>query len=415
MAQPTSDDGPDRRALDARVREIVALAEAIRCDPELSGNEHRAATRCTALLETRGFIVEKATAGLPTAFVARRRFGGGQTRVAFLAEYDALPGIGHGCGHHLIAAASVGAALAAAETAEESDDLEIQVIGTPSEETIGGKVVMAEAGVFDGLDGVMMFHAGHEWRTVTNSLACQSVEIVFSGRASHAVASPEAGINALEAMIDLFLAARELRARFGPKGVRLPGVILEGGVRANIVPDRAVARFSLRAPTSEEREVVVEALLGEVDRIAQTTGCRRLVRPVDNPYDEMRTNLGLAAALREELHGRGAVTNETPRTSMGSIDAGNVARRAPTVHAYLPAALPQLSLHTREFGEATAGGRCAGALATASEAMAATALRLARDPALRSSVRREHEAAPGIPLRRRWPLLTSEPEESAAC
>src|SRR5262245_10490316 len=228
MTQRTSDDGPDSRARSARLGEIVALAEAIRCDPELSGDEHRAATRCTALLETRGFAVERETAGLPTAFIARRLFGAGRTRVAFLAEYDALPGIGHGCGHHLIAAASVGAAMAAAETSDGSDDLEIQLIGTPSEETIGGKVVMAEAGTFDGLDAVLMFHAGHEWRTVTNSLACQSVEVVFGGRASHAVASPEAGLNALEAMIDLFVAARALRARFSPEGVRLPGVILEG-------------------------------------------------------------------------------------------------------------------------------------------------------------------------------------------
>ena len=415
MTQRTTDDGGDLQARQALVGEIVALAEAIRCDPELSGKEHRAATRCEALLKTRGFAVERGTAGLPTAFVARRRFGAGRTRVAFLAEYDALPGIGHGCGHHLIAAASIGAALAAAGTASASDDLEILLIGTPSEETIGGKVVMAEAGVFDGLDGVMMFHAGHEWRTVTNSLACQSVEIVFGGRASHAVASPEAGINALDAMIDLFIAARGLRARLAPKGVRLPGVILEGGVRANIVPDRAVARFSLRARTSREREEVVDALLGEVDRIARESGCRPLVRPVDNPYDEMRTNLELAGALRDELVARGAVPNDAPRTSMGSIDAGNVARRAPTVHAYLPAAPPRFPLHTREFGEATAGGRCADALATASEAMAATAIRLARDPVLRARVREEHEAAPGGPVVSRWPLLTDEPEEPAAC
>lgn len=405
--------GPPRES-DALTAELVALAEAIRCDPELSGHEHRAATRCAALLETRGFTIDKGTAGLPTAFVARRRFGSGRTRVAFLAEYDALPGIGHGCGHHLIAAAGVGGALAAVEGASEADDLEIQLIGTPSEETIGGKVVMAEAGVFDGLDGVMMFHAGHEWRTVTNSLACQSVEIVLGGRAAHAVASPEAGINALEAMIDLFIAARGLRSRFS-QGVRLPGVMLEGGVRANIVPDRAVARFSVRAPTSEERERVVDALLAEVDRIAQATGCRRLVRPVDNPYDEMRTNLALAAVLREELLARGAEPNDAPRTSMGSIDAGNVARRAPTVHAYLPAAPAQLALHTREFGEATAGGRCGDALATASAAMAATALRMARDADLRARVGLEHESSGGAPPKSRWPLLMREPEEKVAC
>jgi metal-dependent amidase/aminoacylase/carboxypeptidase family protein len=267
--------------------------------------------------------------------------------------------------------------------------------------------------VFDGLDAVLMFHPGHEWRTFTESLACQSVEVVFGGKASHAVAAPEAGVNALEAMIDLFVAAREIRA--ASKDVRLPGVLLEGGLRANIVPDRAVARFSARARTSEERDRVLDALLAAVARIAGATGCRSLVRPVDNPYDEMSTSGALAAVLREELAARGGTTNDAPRKGMGSIDAGNVSRRAPTVHAYLPAAPSGVPLHTREFGERASGTLCEGALRTASGAMAATALRLARDGALRDAVRSEFEAA-GRPLRpARWPLLRGEPEPRVEC
>src|SRR5262249_55258080 len=155
---------------------------------------------------------------------------------------------------------------------------EISVIGTPSEETIGGKVVLAARGIFDELDGVMMFHAGHEWRTVTDSLACQSVEVIFGGRAAHAVAAPELGINALDARTHVFRAVGARRPRL-PAEMRLPGVIREGGVRANIVPDRAVARFSARTPSAGDLDRLLDALVGEVERIAAATGCRSLVRP----------------------------------------------------------------------------------------------------------------------------------------
>jgi amidohydrolase len=410
MGPPESCD----HAAEAVAPDMVALAEAIRCDPELSGQEERAATRCTAILEAHGFAVKRGVAGLPTSFHAVRRIGEGRTRVAFLAEYDALPGIGHGCGHHLIAATSLGAALTAQRAAAEGDDLEIAVFGTPSEETIGGKVVMAEAGLFDGLDGALMFHAGHEWRTVTESLACQSLEVVFGGKAAHAVASPEAGINALEAMLDLFLEVRRIRGA-SSKEARLPGVVLEGGVRANIVPDRSVARFSARAPTSRELDAIVGALLAAVDRVAAAAGCRRLVRPVDNPYDEMRTNLTIAGILRRELAARGAVVNDGPRPNKGSIDAGNVSLRAPTVHAYLPAAPRALALHTREFGEAATGASCEPALRTAMAALAATALALARDEGTRRAARAEVAAAAPPPRARRWPLLVGEPEARVEC
>ena len=402
------------RAVASVAAQVMALAEAIRGDPELSGCEFRAAGRCVALLRSHGFEIEERAGGLETAFLARRRFGIPRTRIAFLAEYDALPGIGHGCGHHLIAASSVGAALAASAAAAPDDGLELQVLGTPSEETIGGKVVLAESGLFDGLDGVLMFHAGHEWRTVTDSLACQSMEVIFGGKTAHAVASPEAGANALDAMIDLFVAVRTLKERFSP-AIRIPGVILEGGVRANMVPDRAVARFTARAPESEERESLVDALLRCVEEAGRGRGCRTLVRPVDNPYDEMRTNRTLASVLREELLARGAAANDAPRQNKGSIDAGNVSRRAPAVHAYLPAAPASIPLHTREFAAEASAARCAEAVATACGAMAGSALRLAREPALREKVRAEFEAAPPPPRARRWPLLTREPEGRAEC
>ncbi|HET6278086.1 MAG TPA: M20/M25/M40 family metallo-hydrolase, partial [Candidatus Polarisedimenticolia bacterium] len=162
----------------------------------MSGEEHRSAALLTGFLAGEGFRIREGVAGLPTAFVANKRGRRGGPRVALLAEYDALPGIGHACGHHLIGAAACGAAAAVGRVL---DDLagEIVVVGTPAEETIGGKVVMANRGIFRGFDAALMFHPSTENRVNTTSLACHSLEVTYKGRAAHAVAAPDQGINAL--------------------------------------------------------------------------------------------------------------------------------------------------------------------------------------------------------------------------
>jgi hypothetical protein len=332
--------------------------------------------------------------------------------VAFLAEYDALPGIGHGCGHHLIAAASVGAALATAATATESDDIEVLLIGTPSGGDDRGQ---GRDGRRRGLRRTRRrAHVPRRARVAHGDEQSRlSVRrVVFGGRASHAVASPEAGVNALEAMLDLFLAARELRARFGPSGVRLPGVMLEGGVRANIVPTGGGALLAARA---DERSAPRPSSMRFSERSSASRrrpDVRRLVRPVDNPYDEMRTNIALAARCARSCPR--ARPRERCAADEHGIDRRRQRREARTDGArLLPAAPVQLPLHTREFGEATAGGRCAGALETASAAMARPRCASHGTPAARERATSTSRLAAA--RESALALLTAEPEERVTC
>src|SRR5882672_5542506 len=241
----------------ARLRPSVeALSRSLHRRAELSLEEFESSRLVARFLEREGFTVRRGVAGLPTALLARRRLGRGGPRLAFLAEYDALPGIGHACGHNLIGAAAAGAGAALGRTIRDLRG-EVVVIGTPAEETIGGKAVLVDRGLFDGIDAALMFHPSTEDRVYTTSLACHSLEVVFHGRAAHAVAAPEQGINALDALIRLFVDLERLKRRL-PREVRMPGIIAEGGKRANIVPDRAVGRFTLRA-----RNLATLARVGE--------------------------------------------------------------------------------------------------------------------------------------------------------
>jgi amidohydrolase len=376
------------------IRRLAGRIFALR---ELSLEEHRSADLLVRFLRSQGFGVRRGVAGLPTAFVARCPGSRSGPRLAFLAEYDALPGIGHACGHNLIGAAACGAAAVAARLARGAGT--IVVYGTPAEETLGGKVAMARLGLFRGLDAALMFHPSTEDRVATTSLACHSLEVVFLGRAAHAVAAPETGINALTSVLRLFAAAEKLPNRL-PRGARLAGIIAEGGARPNIVPERAVARFTLRARSRADLARVERAFRNAARDAARVTGSRLRIRPLDLPYDEMRTNGALARIFREELRALGRRTVETPRRRMGSLDMGNVSQVVPAIHAYVAIAPVSTPLHSRAFAR-RAGGRAGRiGLLIATRALAATALRLLDEPALLEAARREFEAG-GRPRRTR--------------
>ncbi len=351
---------------------VDALGQALFRHPELSQEEHRSVDRLTRFLRSEGFRIERGIAGLPTAFMARKSGRRGGPRLGILAEYDALPGIGHACGHHLIGAAACGAAAAVGRVIGSLPG-EIVVIGTPAEETIGGKVVMARRGVFRGLDAAMMFHPSTENRVYTTSLACHSLEVVFRGKAAHAVAAPEKGINALDAMIHLFNAVQRLTRRL-PKEVRMPGVILEGGRRANIVPDRAVGRFTLRARNLAGLKRVEQEFRLAVRQAASATGARATVRGVDFPYADMVTNRTLADLFKAELRQMGHRTDDAPRKQMGSLDMGNVSHRVPSIHPYIAVAPRSVPLHSERFARYAGGPRGRTGLRVATRALALTAL-----------------------------------------
>ena len=368
---------------------VRRLADRIFSLRELSLDEFRSADLLVRFLRSEGFQVRRGAAGLPTSFVARRRGARSGPRVAFLAEYDALPGIGHACGHNLIGAAACGAAAVAARLARGGT---IVVYGTPAEETLGGKVAMARRGLFRGLDAALMFHPSTEDRVATTSLACHSLEVGFLGRAAHAVAAPETGINALTSVLRLFAAAERLPSRL-PRGARLAGIIVEGGARPNIVPERAVARFTLRARTRVDLGRVERAFRAAAARAARSTGARLRIRALDLPYDEMRTNGTLAGIFREELLAQGRRPVETPRRRMGSLDMGNVSHIVPAIHPYVAIAHPSTPLHSRAFARRAGGRPGRIGLVIATRALAATALRLLGEPALLEAAWREFRSA----------------------
>jgi amidohydrolase len=370
---------------------IHALSRRIFDLAELSLEERRSSAALCDFLRREGFAVRRGLGGLPTAFVARRGGSAARPRVALLAEYDALPGVGHACGHNLIGAAACGAAAVAGRLMGARGG-GLLVFGTPAEETIGGKVALLRRGVFRGVDAALMFHPSTEDRVQTTSLACHSFEVVFTGREAHAVAAPERGINALTALLRLFTLVEGLAPAL-PKEVRMPGIVVEGGRRPNIVPGRAVGRFSLRAGSLATLRDVERAFREVARTAAETVGARVVVRPVDLPYAEMRTNQVIAAVFKDELAALGRSTVDTPRKGMGSLDMGNLSQVVPAIHPYVAAAPRATSLHSRTFARCAGGPPGKVALDAATRALAATTLRLLEDPALVAAARREHRVA----------------------
>jgi len=369
---------------------ILSLSRTLHAHPELSLEEFRSAALLTRFLESEGFRVRRGVGGLETAFVARKPGRRGGPRLAFLAEYDALPGIGHACGHNLIGAAAAGAGAALGRTIRDLRG-EVVVIGTPAEETIGGKAVLVDRGLFDGIDAALMFHPSTEDRVYTTSLACHSLEVVFHGRAAHAVAAPEQGINALDALIRLFVDLERLKRRL-PREVRMPGIIAEGGKRANIVPDRAVGRFTLRARNLRTLGRVERAFRGAVRGAARATGARSTIRSLDHPYAEMVTNRVMADIFKRELASMGRRTVDTPRTRMGSLDMGNVSQTVPSIHPYVAVAPQSAPLHSRGFARFAGGPRGRAGLLVATRALALSALAALTDDEVLSRSRREFAA-----------------------
>jgi len=375
----------------ARLRPAVeALSRALHRRAEMSLEEFESARLLTRFLAKEGFTIRRGAAGLRTAFVARKKLGRGGARIAFLAEYDALPGIGHACGHNLIGAASAGAGAALARALGGRPG-EIVVVGTPAEETIGGKVVMTERGVFRGVDCALMFHPSTENRVYTTSLACHSLQVTFHGRAAHAVSSPEKGINALDSLIRLFIDLHRLRHRL-PREVRMPGVIVEGGKRANIVPDRAVGRFTLRARDRSTLARVERRFRDAVRAAARSTRARWSIRSLDHPYAEMITNRVLADLFKRELRLCGRKTVDTPRKKMGSLDMGNVSQVVPSIHPYVAIAPRSVPLHSRGFARQAGGPRGRAGLRVATRSLAMVGMEVLSDHETLERARREFRA-----------------------
>jgi amidohydrolase len=376
-------------SVDAISTQVVQIAKRIHQHPELRFQEHRAVDWLTERLELAGLSVERGLAGLPTAFRARIGSARGP-RVAILAEYDALPELGHACGHNLIAGGALGAFLGLARL-NETIPGHVEIIGTPGEEGGGGKIQLLNAGVFDGVDAAMMFHPYDRDILTHPALASRGLDVTFGGALSHAIAAPWDGTSALTACLETLRLVDSQRGHFRD-GVRVHSYVTDGGQATNVVPDHAGCHFSLRAPASPELERVANVVQRCVRGAAMACGATFAIKQGQS-YREMRSNMTLARQFGVHLSALGRTARTTdPRVGSGSTDMGNISQVLPSIHPYLAICDEGESLcHQSAFTACAASDRGFATMLTAAKAMAQTAVELLEDPALLAAVKAEFD------------------------
>jgi len=369
-----------------RHAELIALSHRIHAHPELAFEEERACGWVAETLDAHGFAVERGICDLPTAF--RARAGNGPLHVAFLAEYDCLPGIGHACGHNVIAATAVGAALAAARVADEVG-LTVTVIGTPAEETGGGKVLLLERGAFDGVHAAMMTHPAPLDSAAPPFIAWSHFEISYAGKAAHASAFPEQGINAADALTVAQTAIGLLRQHLRP-GDRVHGIVTCGGEAANVVPAHTSASYMVRATSSDDVAAVRTKVMRCFEAGGLATGATLAVRELSRPYAEVRHDAALAALYQRNAEELGRTFPDFGHLldrAAGSTDMGNVSQVLPALHPVIGiGSLPAVN-HQPEFAAHCATPAADQALYDGAVALAWTAIDVATDDALSARLR----------------------------
>lgn len=377
-AAPQGAGTPDAellRVVDGLRDDIIASSRHLHANPELSGEEHESAAFLADIARRHGFAVETGVAGLPTAFRAAKPGARPGRRVAFLAEYDALPVVGHGCGHNLIGTAGTFAAVALGALAHRLAG-EVLLFGTPEEETVGGKIIMLDAGVFEGVDAAMMVHPGNDTEIAYATSACLCPVIEFHGKSAHVASGAWKGINALDAMIQLFVAVDLARKQLPPT-VRIPGIITHGGTMANMVPDHTRAEFSLRGKDKEEAERALERLLDCARGAAAATGARMEWHMTGNPYHDMRPDPELAAIYERHWLAVGGNPPLPYAKPHGSLDIANLSHRFPCLHpSFSITDDNSFGVHTHQFAAATITPYAEEQLIRAVKALALTGLEL---------------------------------------
>jgi amidohydrolase len=362
---------------------LVQLSEAIHSHPELAFEEHVSAELVAELLEANGFTLERGVADLATAFVAG--VGSGSLCVVLIAEYDALPSVGHACGHNLIAASTVGAALGLKEVVEELG-ITLKVIGTPAEEAGGGKVLLLERGVFDDAHLAMMVHPWSFDRLESAVLAVDQFEVVYRGRTAHASAAPYEGINAGDAMTIAQVAIGLLRQQLRP-GDQVHGVIVSGGEAANVIPDRVVARYMCRSTTIEGLRSLRPQIDACFEAGALATGATLEVTAMGASYSHLDQDPDLLAAFRAHAESRGrhfdADDAGAPKPCY-STDMGNISLAVPSIHPLLGLATHGAVNHQPEFTASCIGPSAETLLLDAAISLCLTAIDAATVPELRA-------------------------------
>lgn len=384
-------------AIDQAEAELIALSKFIHDNPEVALEEVKASAACADLLEKHGFRVERGVAELPTAFRADAGNGDGPT-IAYLSEYDALPGVGHGCGHNLIAIAGIGAGIGLSAALGEVGG-KVTVFGTPAEESVGGKIIMAEAGLFDGVDAALGAHPGTSEAVCPtvegsgNALACRTVRVTFHGKPAHAAADPYNGINALNAVIEVFNGINALRQHV-KSDARIHGIITHGGDVPNVVPHFAAAEFYVRAATLAYMNELVDKVKRIAEGAALITGASLEFELPDRPNYDMITNYTLARRLKANLDELGlTMPDAKPEQASGSTDWGNVSYVVPSVETSYPILDHVCTWHSQEVVEAADSDLGYRNTILVAKAMALTGLELMLDRDALAAIKREFDAS----------------------
>jgi amidohydrolase len=372
-------------AVNGRSGDLIELSHAIHAEPELAFAEFKSCAKAQALVAERGFEMTAAPAGLETAF--RAEFGSGPLVIGICAEYDALPGIGHACGHNIIAASAVGAALGLAEVADELG-LTVVLLGTPAEEAGGGKALLLNAGTFDDIAATVMLHPGPIDIACARSLACSEVEVTYLGKESHAAVAPFLGLNAADAITVAQVAIGLLRQQFVP-GQMAHGIVVDGGRATNVIPGKSVLRYTMRATDAPSLRHLEDRMGNCFLAGSVASGCDYEVEQTEPPYDELAPDKWLADAFRAEMVrlGRTPVAEEFEATlPLGSTDMGNVTKVMPGIHPIVGLDAGGASVHHPAFAAAAAGPSADKAVVEGAIMLARTVVKLAETPAERDRV-----------------------------
>ncbi|WP_396922036.1 M20 family metallopeptidase [Mycolicibacterium sp.] len=378
-------------AVNRRRGDLIALSHSIHAEPELAFAEHRSCAKTQALVAERGFEITAAPAGLDTAF--RASYGAGPLVIGICAEYDALPEIGHACGHNIIAASAVGTALALADVADELG-LTVVLLGTPAEELGGGKVLMLDAGTFDDIAASVMLHPGPVDIAAARSLALSEVTVDYTGRESHAAVAPYLGVNAGDAVTVAQVAVGLLRQQLMP-GQMVHGIVTHGGEATNVIPGRAELRYTMRAADMAALRALELRMAGCFEAGALATGCTHQVTETAPAYAELLPDPWLSETIRAEMIrvGREPLPQSVEASvPLGSTDMGNVTQVMPGIHPVIGIDSGGASIHQPAFTAAAAGPSADRAVVEGAIMLARTVVQLAETPAQRDRVLELKEA-----------------------
>lgn len=375
--------------VDSLLPDLDELADRIFAHPEVAYQEVKAAAWLSEFLEEHGFDVEREAGGVPTAFKGTVRGGSEGPAIAIISEYDALPVLGHACGHNIIATMGVGAAAAVAQLSGELPGC-IVSMGCPAEEGGGGKIKLIDGGAFDDIDAALMIHPAQHNLTYRPSLGRVKLYMDFMGKPAHAAVSPEEGINALDALVTAYQAIGLLRQQL-PSHVRIHGNITHGGDAPNIIPERASALFYVRSREKAFLPELVRRVRECAEGAARAHGARVELREDPLAYEPFKQNTELCSIFEKNLRALGIDLDDTDTESLGagSSDMGNLSWKVPAIEARLAMVPKDVTPHTAAFATASGGEPGHKLLRLGAQVMAMTAIDLLSSPEKMSAVRRE--------------------------